>query len=391
MAWKEQKKMDLRYALAKQFATGEFSKVELAEIYNISRPTVDKWLKRYDLEGAGGLLDRSRRPHSSPIQTPHEVIDLILTMNKKKGWMAKKLMTHLKIKYPQFDTPARSTIHGILEKHNRVCKRPRRSHYKHPGKPFVNPTASGEIWSMDFKGEFSLGNGSRCYPLTITDNYSRFLITVSGFHSPKYEPTRKAMERAFSEYGLPRAILTDNGAPFSSKAIGRLSRLSAWWIRLGVKPILTQPSSPQQNGKHERMHKELKRLTTRPPGYNMQVQQRKFNEFIHDYNFELGHGGIEDRLPSSLFQHTNRPFLKEKKGFSYPEHFEKRLISANGGFRWGHERIPLTTTLEGEYVGLEEINDYLWKVFYRDFFLGVFDERLKKVEDAPDNFDRRCK
>lgn len=391
MPWKEEKTMDLRYSMIQEYLTGTKSISELADAYGISRVTVYKWLERYDSEGSKGLQNRSSKPHSTPFRTPPEIEALILDINERKGWLAKKIRGHLRRTYPEIDAPARSTVHGILERAGRTNRRRRKRNYKHPGKPFVDAQKPNDVWAIDFKGDFVMGNGSRCYPLTITDTYSRFLIEVKAMDGPKFEGTKRAMTRAFEEYGLPSAILSDNGTPFSSKAIGRLSRLSVWWIQYGIYPILTQPGNPQQNGKHERMHRELKRETTRPPAYNSNSQQRKFNTFKHDYNYELEHGGIDERSPSELFRPSNNTWPGKAKEFEYPSHFEVRKVSANGGFRWEHDRIPLTTTLEGEYVGLEEIDDGIWKVFYRDFYLGIFNEFLRRVEDEPGKFNRTCK
>ena len=249
--------------------------------------------------------------------------------------------------------------------------------------------AANDVWCADFKGEVKTGDGIYCYPLTVTDGFSRYLLGCKGLYSTGHEGSKPTFKRLFQEFGLPRIIRTDNGAPFATTAIGRLSRLSVWWIRLGIFPELIQPGRPSQNGRHERMHKTLEQETTRPPAATIVGQQRRFNRFMHAFNTERPHEALGQETPASLYSSSPRPFPSRLPKVEYPEHFEKRLVSRNGGFRWVTQRVPITHTLQEQYVGLEEVDDGIWDVYFGSVRLGQMDERTYKIEDALGNRMRR--
>lgn len=381
MSWSESNKMDLRYAAVKQYFTGNFTKTQICEIYGISRPILDKWITRFEAEGIPGLQDRSSRPLSSPNETPKEVVDYILSINEKWGWLAKNIFTHIKNKKKELDCPTVGTIHRILEKNDRTHKYKRYNHYIHPGKPICESNKPNDVWATDYKGQFNTGDGKKCYPLTITCTFSRMLIGAFPHLGPRLEDSKRDFTRAFREFGMPTSIISDNGTPFSSRGIDGLSQLNVWWTELGITHIRTQPASPQQNGRHERMHREMKRETTRPAGKNLKEQTRMMDEFRQRYNEERGHGGINDVPPISIYSKSEVQFPEVIKGPEYPNSFVVRKVSDNGGFRWNNEWVNLSQCLGLKNVGLEEIDDGLWKIFFYNRFLGFFDELSLKVLD----------
>ena len=250
-------------------------------------------------------------------------------------------------------------------------------------------TAPNGTWTADFKGQFKTRNGVYCYPLTIVDGFSRYLLACQGLRSTAIAGARPTFLRLFQEYGLPWIIRTDNGVPFATTALGRLSTLSVWWIRLGIIPELIAPASPQQNGRHERMHRTLKAEATRPPSANLQAQQVRFNRFRHEYNDERPHEALNQETPASHYQPSPRELPRRLAPLEYPGHFEVRLVSRNSGIRWKKRWVCVTHTLAGEYVGLEEVGDGLWDVYFGPMKLGRMDERLLRIADHKGRTVRR--
>ena len=252
----------------------------------------------------------------------------------------------------------------------------------HPGKPCSLIVAPNHVWCADFKGQFRMGNGRYCYPLTVTDGYSRFLLGCRGLTDTSVAGAKPVFQQLFEQYGLPQYIRTDNGVPFATNTLARLSRLSAWWIRMGVMPQLIEPGNPQQNGRHERMHRTLKAEATRPPAPAMRSQQIKFDSFRREFNSERPHEALEQRTPSQLYQPSTRPMPAKIPPIDYPDRFAVRYVSANGGIRWNKQWVNVSTTCIGEYVGLEEIDDGIWNVYFGKLRLGRLLERSMKIEDA---------
>jgi len=244
------------------------------------------------------------------------------------------------------------------------------------------------VWTADFKGEFKTRDGEYCYPLTVADGYSRYLLACQGLRTTAVKPSKAVFKRLFEEYGLPRIIRTDNGVPFATTAVARLSNLSAWWIRLGILPELIEPGRPAQNGRHERMHKTLKAEATRPPAGNLAAQQVRFNRFRREFNEERPHESLGQETPASFYSPSPRTLPRNLPPIEYPGHFEVRYVSANGGIRWQCGWVSISTTLMGEYVGLEEVDDQLWDVYFSSFRLGRLDERRMRIEDQPGRWRR---
>lgn len=309
--------------------------------------------------------------------------EAILELRRRHpSWGPKKLLTILRRRHPRVPWPATSTVGDLLSRHGLIERKRRRTYPGHPGKPTQSMDAPNDIWCIDFKGEFKTGDGQYCYPLTVTDGYSRFILGCQGLRSTAHGGAQPALQRMFQAYGLPTILRSDNGVPFATTAIGRLSRLSIWWIRLGIDPELIEPGHPEQNGRHERMHKTLKQETTRPPATALRGQQRRFDRFRTECNEERPHEALDHATPASRYQPSLRSFPVRLPPIEYPAHFETRLMSRNGGFRWASTRVPLSHLLEGQYIGLEEVDDGIWGVYYSTVRLGQMDERLLKVEDA---------
>lgn len=383
MPWLETNPVMERQHFVHDFESGQWTMTELCLRYGISRTVGYKWIDRFHQEGSRGLSDHSRAPRSCPHQTPREVVRLILDENGRFGWGARKVLKRLKTLYPGRRLPARSTVFDILERNGRVQSKRRRHRWKHPGAVPYDTTAPNQIWTADFKGQFLMRNGVYCYPLTIADLFSRYLLCCHGLLDVRTEGVKPQFLRLFREYGLPDAIRSDNGAPFASCGIHGLSKLNVWWLQLGITHQRITPGSPQENGAHERMHKTLKAKVTRPPAANLNLQQRVFNRFRETYNDIRPHEALNDETPASVWKPSNRPYPERILPPEYPGHVEVRRVSNKGSFRLKCGQIFLSQTLNGEYIGLEEINDGLWNILYYQTLLGRFDERTNKITGAP--------
>jgi len=367
-----------------------FSMTELCEQYSISRKTGYKWIDRYLHSGPEGLSDRSRRPARSPNATAPEIVQALLAQRQRHpSWGGKKLLTVVGQRHPGWDLPHRSTVCDILSRHGLVPKKPRRRALGHPGAPSHTILAPNDLWCADFKGQFKTGDGRYCYPLTVTDGFSRYLLGCQGLLSTKVVEAKPVFTRLFKEYGLPQAIRTDNGVPFATTTLARLSSLSAWWVRLGVMPQFIEPGKPQQNGRHERMHRTLKAETTRPAAASLQAQQRRFNAFRAEFNHERPHEALEQATPASYYHPSPRPMPDRLPALVYPDRFEVRYVSANGGIRWKKDWVNVSIVCAGEYVGLEEIDDGIWNVYFGALRLGRLHERHMRIEDAYGRLRRR--
>jgi putative transposase len=368
-----------RFVLDAEHTPASFA--ELCRRYDISRKTGYKWLDRYTRLGPESLADRSHRPGACPHATAPAVIREILHLRKSWRWGARKLHELLAEAHPAEAVPAIPTIHRILVRHGRVRRRRRSQVRAHPGQPQTPITGPNVVWSVDFKGQFRLGNGRYCYPLTVQDAYSRYLLACDGLEGPRLAPTQQVFRRLFRTYGLPERIRSDNGQPFASCALGRLSQLSVWWLRLGVRPELIEPASPHQNGRHERMHRDLKADTTRPAAPSLAAQQRRFDRFRRTFNEVRPHEALEQRRPAALYCPSDRLYLPRLQPITYPEHFEIRRVSTNGGIRWFTRWVNVSHILAALPVGLEPLASGTWNVFFGPVHLGWLDERDYRIHD----------
>jgi putative transposase len=380
MPWRETSPMEERLGFIRDYETELFTMTELAAQYGISRKTAYKWLVRYQAEGALGVCDRSRRPDHSPTATDPVLIEALVAQRKRHPrWGAKKLLRILRRRDPAAAWPARSTVCALLKQRGWVTARRRRR----PGPPAPFPLASitrpNEVWTTDFKGEFRTGDGAYCYPLTLRDGFSRFVLRCDALVSPTYEATRGRFERAFKEYGLPDRIRSDNGPPFASTGLAGLSRLSVWWIRLGIRPERIARGHPEQNGSHEQFHAVLKADTTRPPAADAPAQQRRFTRFCAEYNHERPHEGLHDEVPATHYQPSPRPLPARVPALEYPAHLEIRRVSPIGQISWGGQLLFVSGALAGEDIAFEEVDDGLWTVYFATVILGRLDERRGQI------------
>jgi len=391
MPWSQTSPMDQRTQFIADYLREVLSVTELCDLYGIARKTAYKWIDRYLRQGPAGLEERSRRPQFSPNRTPDEVTQALLEARRRHpSWGGKKLLTLVHKRHPIWDLPHRSTVCDILSRHGMVAKKRNRRRIGHPGKPTSQILAPNDVWSADYKGQFRTGNGIYCYPLTVTDGYSRYLLGCQGLNSTAVSEAKPVFMRLFREYGLPKRIRTDNGVPFATNTLARLSSLSAWWVRLGILPELIEPGKPQQNGRHERMHRTLKAETTRPAAGSLAAQQRKFNTFREEFNNERPHEALDMQTPASLYRPSIREMPEKIPPFEYPDRFELRYVSANGGIRWKkHGWINVSTVCIGEYVGLEEIDDGIWNVYFGPLKLGRLNERHMRIEDQYGRLKRK--
>lgn len=381
--------MDLKTQFIADYLRQSQSITELCLHYGISRKTAYKWISRYHQHGLSGLEEHSRKPLSCPHQTEPDLVEALLEARRHHPtWGAKKLLKLLSKRDPERNWPARSTVCDLLARHGLIKKPRKRRHPGHPGKPTSIIAAPNQVWCADFKGQFKTRDGIYCYPLTITDGFSRYLLACQGLLTTACADTKTVFTRVFREFGLPERIRTDNGVPFATVSLARLSSLSAWWIRLGIVPELIEPGKPQQNGRHERMHRTLKAETTCPPAANRRAQQRKFNSFGEEYNQLRPHEAINLETPASLYQPSPRPYPEKLPALEYPAHFETRYVSYNGGIRWRSDWVNVSITCAGEYVGLEEIDNGIWNVYFGPVKLGRLIEEQMRIEDA---FGQLCR
>lgn len=383
MPWSETSPMDQKTQFIADVLRGTLSIVELCDIYGISRKTAYKWIDRYVREGPSALLERSRRPQRSPNSTPPELVQAIVEARRRHpSWGAKKLLKILRDKHPRWPWPQRTAVCDILKRQGLVAKKRRRRAIGHPGKPTTIVVAPNDLWCADYKGQFKTQDGRYCFPLTVTDDFSRYLLGCQSLLDTTVAGAKPVFTRLFREFGLPKRIRTDNGVPFATTTLARLSRLSAWWVRLGVMPEFIQPGKPQQNGRHERMHKTLKAEATRPSRANYIAQQRRFNTFRSEFNDQRPHEALDMRTPGSVYVPSVREMPARLPRLEYPDRFETRYVSANGGIRWNSQWVCVSTVCAGEHVGLEEIDNGVWNVYFGALKLGRFLERHMRIEDA---------
>ncbi len=396
MPWSETTPMRERIRFWQDYERGIFEFKELCELYGISRKTGYKLIGRILEEGLEqGIRDRPRVARSCPHRTEECLEDALVEIRRlHPRWGPRKIVALLEQELPQYSWPAPSTVGEILKRHGMVAPRRRRARPGHPGRGGTAMSEPNAVWTADFKGHFRTRDSLYCYPLTVKDGFSRFLLGCKGLLSTEHEGVEPVFELLFREYGLPGVIRTDNGVPFATQAIRRLSRLAVWWIKLGIVPELIEPGHPEQNGRHERMHRTLKAETAKPPAANLRAQQRVFDRFRREYNEERPHEAIGQRTPASLYHPSARAYPDKLPAIEYPGHFEVRRVSRNGGVRWrchrsqgpGQPWLNVSHVLAGEYVGLEEVDNEIWSVYFGSVLLGRFDEREMKIYGAhPEN------
>ena len=385
MPWRECSKMNERLRFVARLLEGE-KMAELCREFDISRKTGHKIFTRYKDIGLEGLTDRSRRPYRQANRLPFQVETLIVALKREHpSWGAPKIREKLRRRHPDLKPPAISTVHAVLDRHGLVTHG-RERRYQAQGTTLSSPTSPNDLWCADFKGEFMLADKRYCYPLTITDFASRYLICCDALTSTRAEPAFTVFERAFKDFGLPRAIRTDNGTPFASaSAIFGLSKLSVWWLRLGVGIERIQPGQPQQNGRHERMHLTLKKETTKPAANNFLQQQEKFDRFIECYNQERPHQAINMRYPSELYRRSERSY-HGLEPLEYPFHDRTVAVTMCGRVCFATRKINLSTVFAGQNVGVKEVDEKVWLISFMHYDLGFFDHESNRFECADSPF-----
>jgi transposase InsO family protein len=317
------------------------------------------------------------------------VVERILQVRKRRGWGARKIRSVLKKDPGLQAVPTVDTIHRVLDRHGCVEHTKARRRRTHPGPPLPFPDEPNGTWTADFKGEFRTRDGYLCFPLTVQDGYSRFLLECRGMLRLDLQATIQRFRHLFRELGLPLRIRTDNGHPFASTAIGRLSQLSIWWITLGITPELIEPGKPQQNPRHERMHRDLKKETASPSRADLRAQQRCFNQFRRTYNYERPHESLAMQTPATLYRPSARAYSERPEPITYPAHFEVRLVSQDSTIRWKARKIFVSHLLGRKEVGLEQIADGIWSVYFGPVHLGWLDEADYRIMDVTGGKRRR--
>jgi transposase InsO family protein len=376
--------MDARMKFVTEALEDIYSMAELCRAYDISRKTGYKWLGRYESQGPAGLSDRSKAPHNHPQAITKEVKQAVLSVKGRfNHWGPAKIRVRLKKEYPAWSCyPAVSTIGEHLKRQGLVCCRKRR----HRASPTVLPLTVGnnsnDVWTADFKGYFRTGDGRRCNPLTISDDASRYLLCCRHLDRMSYELVRMQFERIFRDYGVPVVIRTDNGSPFSSRGLCGLSRLSYWWIRLGIHPERIMPGHPEHNGRHERMHKTLKRHTAAPPAKTIAAQQKRFDSFMVEYNDYRPHEALDMQTPASRYSSSVRCYPERLAEVYYPEHMKVCRVFDHGDVHYCGRRFFVSECVGGEYIGIEQIEQDRSRLWYCNYELGTVDHRKWQVTPA---------
>lgn len=374
MPWKETCPMDERVAFIVESLRGELSMSELCRKYEISRKTGYKWVERFEEGGKPSLVDQSRACLTHPNAIAEAIVTLVVEARKRRPtWGPRKLLYELERRYPRLKLPSSSTVGEILKRQGLIGPRRGRQKAAPYTAPFVGCDAPNAVWCADFKGSFALGNGKRCNPLTISDAYSRYLLRCQGLSRTDFSYVRPIFESAFCEFGLPVAIRTDNGPPFATVAAGGLSALAIWWIKLGIRPERIAPGKPQQNGRHERMHRTLKQDTTKPPGRTLDEQQLRFDRFRRVFNDDRPHEALGMKPPANAYNPSSRRYPIKLREPEYPAGFLVRAVSHKGALKWNGRLIYLAETLAYERVALQKVDEDEWRVYFADVPLGVIE------------------
>ena len=380
--------MDERMRFVLEQERGLQTMTELCEIYNITRETGYYWLRRYQQGGLEALQDRDRAPRQHPNQTPEEIEEAVLELRRAHmSWGPRKLKRVLEREEPQGRWPAASTIGGMLAREGLVVARKKRRRTPPYTQPFASAEVPNRVWCADFKGWFRTGDGERIDPLTITDACSRFLLRCQQVEKADGEHVRAIFEAAFRECGLPWAIRTDNGAPFASRAVAGLSRLAVWWMKLGIVPERIAAGHPEQNGRHERMHRTLKQETASPPAADRRAQQRAFDRFRREYNEDRPHEALAMQTPSAVYTRSARAYPARVPEPEYGSALRVRRVAERGQFRWKCEHVFLSETLMGESIGLLPVDDRFYTVYFAAFPIARFDSHRGVIVPQPKGAD----
>jgi len=381
MPWRVTEVSNERMRFVVRLEAGE-RMTDLCHEFGISRKTGYKFWNRYREGGPEALGDYSRRPHRHPNRTAEEICELVLRARKERPtWGPKKLRVFLREEHPGVPIPAASTIGELLDRAGLVKPRRRRRRCSPtPTDQLTQAQAPNDVWCADFKGQFKTKDGRYCYPITITDQYSRYIIACDARENTRTDGAYATFADVFATYGLPRVLRTDNGTPFASSGLAGLTRLSVWWLRLGIRPERIEPGHPEQNGRHERMHLTLKQEATRPPGANLLHQQEKLDVFRCRFNDERPHEALAMKRPAEVYRNSDRSYPDLLAQVEYPLHDRSCRVYDCGCISLNNQRFYVSTALVGERVGLREIEDKRWLLTFLDIDLGVIDESEQSFE-----------
>jgi putative transposase len=389
MPWKECHVTDERGRFVARLLDGE-KMARLCAEFGISRKTGYKIFERYQRLGVRGLTDRSRRPYRYANQLPPAVETLIVRLKRDyPTWGAPKIRERVRHRWPDIPCPAISTVHAVLDRRGLVQHRRRRPRAARTGTTLTPASQPNGLWCADYKGEFLLGNQRYCYPLTISDFASRYLLACEALSTTQERYAFAVFERAFQEYGLPDALRTDNGVPFASAhALYGLSKLAVWWLRLGIRLQRIAPGHPEQNGRHERMHLTLKQDATRPAAANVLQQQMRFDTFVRRYNHDRPHQALAMATPASRYTASARPY-RGLEDLAYPFHDWTAVVTHCGRICYQRRKINLSQVFAGQTVGVKQTDDHVWLVSFMDYDLGYFDDETCRLEPIADPFGPR--
>jgi putative transposase len=382
MPWRGVTVSEQRQRFLEDYKLNYYTVTELAERFGVSRKTAYKWIQRYEQCGQQGFHELSRRPHRCPRETDPAIVEELVKLRKRHPrWGARKLLDLMHRKDSGRSLPAVSTAARILAKEGLV--KPRRRHRRaHPGCPKTTPQGPNDIWAADYKGQFRLKNGRYCFPLTVSDLSSRYLLGCDAHPAISLAKSIAHFKGLFATYGLPSRIRTDNGVPFASNALARLSQLSVWFIKLGIYPELIEPGKPHQNGVHERMHRTLKQEATIPPASSLRGQQRKLDHFREEFNQERPHEALAMKRPGEVYRASSRALPKRIEPYDYPRQYLVRRVSRGGTIRVLRKQIFVSNTLQEDYIGLEEVDDGVYDLYFCFYQIGRYDLRMNKIHDV---------
>ena len=366
--------MDEKVRFVASVLADEYSMTELCESFGVSRKTGYKWLLRYREHGLEGLRDALRAPHRVPWAISDQEAEAILAVRRTHpSWGPKKLRAKLRQRAPEQTWPAASTIGELLHRQGLTHPRKRRRRaVPNPG-PLTSAASANQVWCIDFKGWFRTGDSARCDPLTVSDAFSRYLLCAQVLARPDYDRCRAQLERVFREYGLPLVMRSDNGPPFASTGAGGLTRLGVWWVKLGITPERIEPGKPEQNGRHERMHKTLKAETATPPAATLAKQQRRFDYFRHEFNQQRPHEALRQTTPAQHYSTSPRRYPARLEDPAYPAEYQVRRVRSNGEIKWAGETIFLSMALIGEVVGVKPADNGDAELYFGPIPLAVID------------------
>ena len=381
--------MEERYRFIQEWNSEDWTMAELCREFGVTRKTGYKWLERYEAGGMEGLRELSRAPQHHPNQIGEQEEARILAVRERhRYWGARKIRAWLERESGGEPVAAASTIGSILKANGLTQPRRRRRKAWPSEEPLAEAREANQVWCADFKGWFRSGDGERIDPLTITDASSRYLLRCQAVKAADYVHSQPIFEAAFREYGLPERVRTDNGAPFGSNGESALTRLSVWWIKLGIVPERIEPGKPQQNGRHERMHRTLKQATASPPARNRRAQQQRFDEFRQEFNEQRPHEALGQTTPASHYQCSSREYPRLLAPMEYPEIWPVRLVNSGGQIRMQNQQVFVSHALEGERVGLEPIDEQHWRVWFSFYQVGVLAGKRMRVW-RPERWEKR--